>query len=144
MKRSDWKHAVQTVVRPTTPEYALPFAIAVGEAMVGPDAACDSEDERRSGFAIQTLYLVEEVAEAVRVNALPELRRALRDEGEPTPLGLGRVSLGDQLRAQMDPRWFLKLSGARDALRASLHLLSDRKVSAAVCELVEHAQGDGE
>jgi hypothetical protein len=140
VKRFDWQDAVQTVVRPTTPHYALPFAAAVAIAMVGPDQAGDSEDERRSGFAIQALYLVEAVAEAVRVNALPELRRALRDEAAPIPLGLGRVSLGDQMRAQLDPRWFLTLHGARDALRANLHLISDPEVSAAVSELVEHAQ----
>jgi hypothetical protein len=140
VKRFDWQDAVQTVTTPATPDYALPFAIAVAVAMVGRDQPCDSEDERRSGLAIQALYLVEEVAEAVRVNALPELRRALREEAEPVPLGLGRVSLGDQMRVQLDPRWFLRLTGARDALRASLHLLRDPEVSAAVSELVEHAQ----
>ena len=134
------------MVAPTTPTYALPFAIAVGEAMVGRDEPCDAADERRSGFAIQALYLVEGVAEAVRVNALPELRQARRDEGEPIPLGLGPVPLGNRLRVQVDSQWFLDFNWflnfdrARDAFRANLHLLSDRQVSAAVSELVEHAQ----
>jgi hypothetical protein len=74
VKRFDWQDAVQTETTPATPDYALPFAVAVAVAMVGADEPCDSVDERRSAFAIQTLYLVEEVATAVRVNALPERR----------------------------------------------------------------------
>ena len=118
---------------PTTPTYALPFAIAFGESMVGRDEPCDAAEERRSGFAIQALYLVEIVAEAVRVNALPELRQALQDEREPIPLGLGPVPLGDRLRAQIDSQWFLDFNWflnfgrARDAFRANLHLLNDSK-----------------
>lgn len=140
MKRFDWQDAVQTVTTPATPDYVPPFAIAVAVAMVSPDEPCDSVDERRSAFAIQVLYLVEEVATAVRVNALRERRRVLREAGKAIPLGLGRIGLGDRLRAQVGTQWFLNFTGARDAFRANLHLIRDPDVAAAVSELVEHAQ----
>ncbi len=140
MKRFDWQDAVQTETTPATPDYALPFAVAVAVAMVAPDEPCASVDERRSAFAIQALYLVEEVAAAVRVNALPERRWVLREAGKAIPLNLGRLGLGDQMREQVGTQWFLSFTGARDAFRANLHLISDPEVSAAVSELVEHTQ----
>jgi hypothetical protein len=140
VKRFDWQDAVQTETTPATPDYALPFAVAVAVAMVAPDQPCASVDERRSAFAIQALYLVEEVAAAVRVNALPEQRQVLREVRRPIALNLGRLGLGDQMREQEGTQWFLNFTGARDAFRANLHLISDPNVAAAMSELIEHAK----
>jgi hypothetical protein len=63
-------------------------------------------------------------------------REVLREAGKAIPLGLGRIGLGDRLRAQVGTQWFLSFTGARDAFRANLHLISDPEVS----ELVEHTQ----
>ena len=139
-----WQHAIHMMTTPTTPVYAAAFAIAVAETMVGPEEPCPSVDERRSAFAVQVLDLVEEVAEAVRVNALPELRRLPREAGPRVPLGLGRESLGDRMRMKMATLWFLKFKGAPAAFLANLHLIQDSEVSAAVSTLMKQIDGNGD